>query len=128
MFWNRKISVSMPNVANFIAALKVIAPAADRGSYAFIRPTGGYYGFVQFIIRSDWQLDIHRLWTLEPGKGNGSIMLAVLCKLADIHGVELRLKVIPIGRKPYPMSRDQLKVWYVEHGFEGSRWKLVRMP
>jgi hypothetical protein len=128
MFWNRKISVSVPNVANFISALKIIAPAADRGSYAFIKPGGGCHGFVQFIVRSDHQLDIHRLWTLDPGKGNGSIMLTALCKLADTHGVELRLKVIPIGHKPHPMSRDQLKAWYLKCGFEGSRWKLVRVP
>jgi hypothetical protein len=117
-----------PNVANFIAALKSIAPAAGGGSYRFMKSNGECHGFVQFIIDSDTKLTIHRLWTLQPGKGSGAKMLRSLCNLADQHRVELALKVIPIGRKPYPMSREQLKMWYRRYGFQGLGWKLLRQP
>lgn len=102
-------------------------PVKD-GCFAFANPGGGCHGFVQFIISSDESIQIHRLWTLEPGKGNGSIIVRALCELADCHGVELKLKVIPIGRKPHPLNREQLKVWYQRHGFEGARWLLQRKP
>jgi len=117
-----------PNVGNFIAGLQAIAPAAGLGAYAFAKADGGCHGFVQFIIQSDRRVAIHRLWTLEPGKGNGSTMLRTLCDLADRHDVEMELKVTPIGRKPYPLSREQLKTWYESYGFGGERWKLRRTP
>jgi hypothetical protein len=117
-----------PNVATYLAALRAIAPVADRGSYAFKGSNGGCVGFVQFIVRSSRAVEIHRLWTREPGRGNGTAMLRSLCELADEHRVEIRLKVLPIGRKPYPMSREQLRDWYRKYGFEGDGWKLVRKP
>lgn len=113
---------------NFLTALSVVAPSAGRGHYGFKKPDGGSHGFVQFIITSGNSARIHRLWTMEPGKGNGSLMLRTLCELADHHGVELALKVVPIGRKPYPMSREQLRSWYRRHGFEGNANKLIRRP
>jgi hypothetical protein len=54
--------------------------------------------------------------------------MRTLCELADRQGVEMKLKVIPIGRKPFPMSRQQLKAWYQRLGFTGSRWHLTRKP
>jgi hypothetical protein len=117
-----------PNVSDFIAALTAIAPAAGGGSYRFMKDDGECHGFVQFIVESDRKLTIHRFWTLQPGKGSGATMLRSLCELADQHGVELALKVIPIGRKPYPLSREKLKAWYQRYGFEGLGWKLLRRP
>jgi hypothetical protein len=117
-----------PNVATFLAALRTIAPAAGRGAYAFSGPESQNLGFVQFIVRSSRVVEIHRLWTREPGRGNGKVMLRCLCELADAHHVEIRLKVLPIGRKPYPLSREQLRDWYRRHGFEGDGWKLSRRP
>jgi GNAT superfamily N-acetyltransferase len=116
------------NVRNFIAALAEVAPAAGRGAYAFAKPGGGCHGFVQFIIHSDRMVEIHRLWTHEAGQGNGTLMMRKLCDLADEHGVELKLKALPIGRKPHPMTREQLKNWYESHGFAGVGWKLLRKP
>jgi hypothetical protein len=117
-----------PNVATFLAALQMIAPAVGRGSYAFNKSVGGCHGYVQFIPRSSRTIEIHRLWTHDPGRGNGTLMLKWLCELADQHRVEIKLKVLPIGRKPYPMSREQLRDWYRRHGFEGEAWKLSRKP
>jgi hypothetical protein len=122
----RKVRAS--NVAEFLAGLSAVASPAGRGCYEFKKPGGGSHGFVQFIISSHRMIQIHRLWTLEPGNGNGSIMIRALCQLADWHGVEMKLKVIPIGRKPFPMSRQQLKAWYQGHGFEGARWIMFRKP
>jgi hypothetical protein len=116
------------NVANFMAALRTIARLAGQGSYAFADAQDRCLGFVQFIIDSDRKLTIHRIWTLQSGKGDGAAILRNLCALADRHGVELALKVIPIGRKPYPMSRENLKAWYERFGFQGPRWKMVRTP
>ena len=106
----------------------MIAPSAGRGCYGFAKTDGGRHGFVQFIVDSERKIQIHRLWSLKPGSGSGSIMMRAVCKLADRHGVELKLKVIPIGRKPYPMSREQLKAWYQRHNFQGPRWVLLRKP
>src|ERR1700733_2854426 len=97
-FFQKRPASSAENqraVQDFLAELRTIAPPADRGSYAFKKPDGRSRGFVQFIIDSPSSLTIHRLWTLEPGVGDGSAMLAALCELADRHGVELRLKGVP---------------------------------
>lgn len=118
----------MRNVADFLAGLREIAPDAGRGDYVFTGPDGSALGVVQIIIQSDRQVALHRIWTHRPGNGSGTIMLRALCRLADRHGVEIKLKVLPIGRKPYPMSRQQLLAWYQRHGFEGSGWKLSRLP
>jgi hypothetical protein len=116
------------NVANFLHALARIAPPAGEGSYAFLDEAGQTRGWVQFIIESDRAVKIHRLWTLRPNDGNGSIMLKKICELADQNGVEIFLKVLPFGRKPYPRSRDQLRQWYERHGFVGTRKKMIRVP
>ena len=79
-------------------------------------------------MKSRGRLNIHRIWTQEFGRRNGSMMLRTLCELADRHGVEMRLKVVPFGRKPYPLSRLQLKNWYERHGFQGEGWKMWRAP
>jgi hypothetical protein len=130
-FLNRRRTPTTPppqNVQHFLAALSEVAPSAGRGDYKFPKPQGGHYGFVQLIIDSPTSATIHRLWTHEPGHGNGSHMLRTICDLADEHGVELRLKCLPIGRKPHPMSREQLRKWYCDHGFHGDTRKLVRQP
>jgi hypothetical protein len=130
LFRFAKESTSSPitPIRNFLADLVTIAPPAGLGAYAFKKPDGGCHGFVQFIISSGKSATIHRLWTREPGQGNGSIILRSLCGLADRHGIELKLKVAPIGRKPYPLSKDQLRAWYRRHGFEGDGRKLIRRP
>ncbi len=127
-FRSQPAKIRPRNVADFFADLATIAKPAGEGCFAVANPSGGWHGFVQFIVSSERMIQIHRLWTLEPGKGNGSIMVRALCELADRHGVELKLKVIPIGRKPHPLSREQLKAWYQKYGFEGPRWLLQRKP
>jgi hypothetical protein len=115
------------NVVAFLDELFVVAPPAGRGHFEFKSADGHHLGFVQLIC---WQriVQIHRIWASRPGMGGGSIMMRTLCELADRHGVEMKLKVIPIGRKPFPMSRQQLKAWYQRRGFSGSRWRLIRKP
>jgi GNAT superfamily N-acetyltransferase len=113
---------------SFVEELGKVFRVAERGHLAFVEADGTYRGFIQLIWGSGGQITIHRLWTLEAQKGYGSLMLRALCGLADRHGVELTLKVIPIGRKPYPLTRDQLLAWYQRHGFEGSRRKMIRKP
>jgi hypothetical protein len=108
--------------------LITLAPAAGQGCYAFKKTGGGWHGFVQFLIHSDRVVIIHRLWTLDPGKGNGSAMLGILCDLADKHGVEIRLKILPFGRRPYAKSREELRSWYVSRGFQADGWKCSRKP
>jgi hypothetical protein len=117
-----------PNAATLLAALRAIAPVAEHGAFAFRHPGGGTAGFVQFIPHNPRLIEIHRLWTLSPGQGNGKYMLKILCDLADEHRVEIKLKVLPIGRKPYPMSREDLRAWYRKFGFEGEKWRLLRKP
>jgi hypothetical protein len=56
------------------------------------------------------------------------MMLGKLCELADEHAVELRLKTLPFGRKPFPLSAQQLSAWYARHGFAAERRKMTRTP
>jgi hypothetical protein len=48
--------------------------------------------------------------------------------LADEHGVELVLKTLPFGRKPYPLLPEHLKSWYERYGFTGTSKKMIRLP
>jgi hypothetical protein len=112
----------------FMSELERIAPSAGRGDYVFAGTNGVSPGFVQIIHHRGRRVEIHRLWARHPGKGDGSAMLKALCDLADRHCVELTLKVLPIGRKPYPLTREQLLAWYQRHGFEGTRRKMIRKP
>jgi RimJ/RimL family protein N-acetyltransferase len=116
------------NVADFLTELAKIAPSPGRGDYVFRKPAGGTHGFVQFQEHSHRQIIIHRLCASHPGEGGGSLMLRALCDLADRHGVELTLKALPFGRKPYPRSRDDLVAWYQRHGFLGTHKKMTRKP
>jgi hypothetical protein len=124
----RKQTVTAPNAGNFLADLSAIAPPAGQGAYAFMGDDGRCRGWVQFIPESGSQLIIHRLWTLQPGKGNGKHILRAVCDLADRHGVELILKTLPFGRKPYPLQKDHLKDWYERYGFVGNHKKMIRVP
>jgi hypothetical protein len=131
LFFRRSKTASAepaPNVSAFLTGLAAFAKRVERGAHAFVDDAGVCRGFVQFIICSDRKISIHRIWTLRPGEGNGSKMLQTLCELADLHEVELTLKALPIGRKPYPRSRDQLCDWYKRYGFEGTHKKLLRKP
>jgi len=116
------------SVNGFLGELSTIAQSAGRGDYTFPMEDGTKHGAVQFIVRSPRRLIIHRLWSLHPGKGSGTKMLQTLCDLADRHDVELSLKVIPIGRKPYPMDREKLMAWYRKYGFEGDHRRMLRRP
>jgi hypothetical protein len=127
-FKPRPPEIPASNARDFLISLSAVAPPAGRGDYIFKKPEGGAYGFVQFIAHSHRELIIHRLWTLEPGQGNGAHMLRILCNLADQHQVELTLKTIPFGRKPHPLPREQLVAWYQRHGFEGTHKKMTRKP
>jgi len=115
-------------VSGFASDLALIARPAGGGAHAFLGEDGSCRGFVQIIWDSASEMVIHRLWTLSPGAGNGSMMLRAICELADRHGIAIKLKALPFGRKPYPMDRDRLVIWYQRHGFEGTRRKMIRKP
>jgi hypothetical protein len=112
----------------FFHDLMRFAPAIGRGDFEFRADDGRYRGYVQIIPWGERTIKLHRLWVSDAGKGDGSHILRALCALADRHGVEIQLRVTPFGRKPYPLSRDQLHTWYLRHGFEGTRRKMVRKP
>ena len=108
---------------DFFKDLATIARRAGRGDFEFVDR-----GVVQLIPWGEMTVQLHRLWANQPGKGNGSSILRELCGLADRHGVRIEIKVTPFGRKPYPMDRAQLHAWYLRHGFEGTKKKMVRKP
>jgi hypothetical protein len=115
-------------VPGFFAALAEIAAVAGHQTYRFVGPDGVCRGFVQFSHCPVGVVTIHRLWTPTPGHGNGSIMLNLLCQLADSNEVQILLKALPFGQKPYPMDREQLAEWYRRHQFEGTHKRLLRLP
>ncbi len=108
---------------DFIAELSTLATPVGRGDFEF---TG--QGIIQLIPWGDAAIKLHRVWTTHPGQGHGSRMLRALCDLADRHGIEIQMNVTPFGRKPYPMTRDQLHAWYLRHGFEGTKKRMARKP
>jgi hypothetical protein len=116
------------HVRRFLQGLSEVAPDAGRGTFAFPKQGGGYHGYVQFIIDSPKQVTIHRIWSDTPNQGSGGHMMRTLCDLADDHGVTMKLKVLPIGRKPYPMNPGELYNWYQRHGFHGTAKKMCRCP
>lgn len=111
----------------FFDALSRVADRVENLSYRFGHPQDPD-GFVQMWSCADHWLQIHRLWSRYPNRGDGSRILQTLCGLADEHDIGIRLKVIPIGRKPYPLPRAELKAWYERFGFAGKKWKLQRFP
>jgi GNAT superfamily N-acetyltransferase len=127
-FWRKPPTPDARNVRDFLAELQNQATKADGGHFVFHGPDGQRRGFVQFIIESPTRITIHRLWSREPGKGDGTNIMRALCDLADRFGVELTLKTIPIGRKPYPLDRDQLAKWYEKFGFERKGKWMRRTP
>ena len=80
------------DVAGFARGLAAVTRNAERGHHAFVDSEGVYLGFTQLLWRGD-SIVIHRIWTLKPGKGDGSRIMRILCDLADRHGVVLSLKV-----------------------------------
>ena len=110
----------------FFADLAMITHRAASVTHSFCDENNQPIGNIQ-LHRSGGEVMIHRIWTLQPGQGQGSKILSKVCELADRHGVVIRLKVAPLGAKPYPMSAGQLEDWYRRHGFVGEK-KLVRFP
>lgn len=115
-------------MGSFVEHLGAVAPPAGEGAFAFVDGQGACRGWVQLVWSGERRCTLHRLWTLAPGAGNGTIMLETLCRLADRHGVEIALRPLPFGRKPFRLGRDQLMTWYARHGFEGNRRKMIRRP
>jgi hypothetical protein len=111
----------------FLAGLSKVADRVENLHYRFGEAQDPD-GFVQLWRGTDHWIQIHRLWTRKPNRGDGSRILQTLCTLADEHDIGIRLKVIPIGRKPYPLPRVALKHWYERFGFTGAGWKLQRLP
>jgi hypothetical protein len=109
-----------------LADLKQAARQIDLRTFEFSQGDTAAVGYVQ-LQRWGAELVLHRIWTAVPQQGLGSLILRSLCELADAHNVVLRLKVAPLGAKPYPLSEQQLRNWYHRHGFTGQR-KLVRLP
>jgi hypothetical protein len=115
-------------LADFIEDLVAVAPLAGAGTHAFSDRRGERIGFVQLIPESQRVIRIHRIWALQPHRGDGSAMLKQLCELADRHAMLLKLKALPFGSKPYPLSCAELIHWYKRHGFGGTRRKMFREP
>jgi hypothetical protein len=111
----------------FLQGLARIAEPVENLHFRFgeaENPTG----FVQLWGSADHWVQIHRIWTRQPNNGDGTRIMQALCNLADEHDVGIRLKVLPIGRKPYPLPRLKLKQWYERFGFAGKGWKVRRLP
>jgi hypothetical protein len=110
------------SVAAFLEDVLAQARRAGPTTYAF--PDG----FVQIYRPRPGRILIHRLWATSPGNRAGSEILRTLCDLADLHEVEIVLRALPFGDKPYPMSVEQLAGWYRRYGFAGPVKRMLRKP
>ncbi len=115
-------------LGRFSDELRAIAPPSGRGDYVFHDASGETLGFAQITATYRDAVTLHRVWVDRPGSSHGTAILRILCELADRHGIGIIIKPLPFGQKPYPLSREQLMVWYGRHGFEGTRRRMVRMP
>ena len=120
--------VTIQAMATFVQDLESVTRPAENGHRAFVDMDGTYLGFIQILFEPGRRITLHRVWSLQAGKGHGTRMLQTLCDLADRHDVEIQLRPLPIGRKPYPKSREQLIAWYRRFGFEVVGRKMVRQP
>ena len=123
---NRLATTECPSRA-FELAMEGIARKVDPQTYLFDGDATDRHGYVQLGHSTDSRVLIHRLWARVPGGGTGSRILRAVCAIADEARVELSLKPLPFGVKPYPISKVELATWYGRHGFSGSRF-LVRRP
>jgi hypothetical protein len=101
-----------------------VAPTTFEFRDEFMQPMG----FVQIYCQSSCRILVHRLWAASPGKGVGSQILQTLCELADLHSVEIVLRPLPFGPKPYPRTVDELRQWYDCRGFVGTAKRMIRVP
>jgi hypothetical protein len=115
-------------LAHFLHDLERISQKLAPSTYAFCAPNSSQTGILQLGHCRENQISIHRLWATPLGLGHGSRMLRAICQLADVHRLEIALKVLPFGAKPYPMDKAALAAWYERHGFAGTRWNLLRRP
>jgi hypothetical protein len=65
--------------------------------------------------------------TLDPGKGLASAALNEITRLADEHGVTMRLIAAPFGRDG-GLNKKALEAWYARAGFEKKGQYMVRTP
>ncbi len=96
--------------------------------YQFDDENGKEAGFVQIYRPFEGRILIHRLWSVSLEPGTGTRMLQTLCDLADLHGIEITLRPLPFGPKPYRRSVEELFHWYSRYGFAGNVKKMVRVP
>ena len=113
---------SQASVRAFLEDILTVTRKVGDTTYAF--PDA----FVQIHHPLPGRILIHRLWTTTPGARAGSEMLRTLCDLADLHEVEIVLRPMPFGDKPYPMSIEQLADWYRRYGFAGPIKQMIRKP
>jgi hypothetical protein len=114
------------NTDAFFADLNAITRKTGNITHAFLDPQSAPVGYVD-LHRAGGTVTIHRIWSVFPRRGHGSKMLRQICELADRHHVFIKLKIAPLGRKPYPMSSEQLREWYCRYGFKGEK-HLIRAP
>lgn len=71
-------------------------------------------------------LHLSSIRSFTPGNGNASRALAMLCGLADKHGVKIDCDAQPFGNAG--MNEGQLTSWYKRNGFSEEEGGLVRYP
>jgi len=112
---------------DFLNELKLLGRQISETTFVFNEADELRRGYVQIDRFADGVASVHRIWANSPGHGVGSQLLRTLCELADRHRVQIALRAVPFGAKPYPMTQADLDAWYRRHGFEGGR-KLIRQP
>jgi hypothetical protein len=77
------------------------------------------------MVLADVQtLLLFRIGALRPGRGEGSVGMRALGKLADRAGVEFLLYANPWGQQGR-MGREALRHWYERFGFSATTAHLV---
>ena len=73
---------------------------------------------------------IQGMRSLYPGNGNASRALDCLCRLADVHQIQLCLSPAPFGPRGKSLGVRALREWYGRRGFvqHEGRQHYVRVP
>lgn len=112
--------------ADYVEAVRALGPAYRGDDETLIERVA--------VVLEDRRhaVKVLSIRSLDPGEGNGTRVLARLCRMADEHGVTLMLEAAPLDRYSDElgerMATERLRAWYHRHGFRGRPCAMIRRP
>jgi hypothetical protein len=98
---------------------EIASTPADRCVQRVRELAVGDIAFPELSVRGKTTVRLEAIWAQEPGKGQGSKGMRILCDAADEFGVTIELEVhwLSFDFEEPPMRNSALEVWYQKFGF-----------